>query len=82
VIGALFRSRDYINNQTELVVIVTPFVVHPVAERKLSRPDDRFQDPSDTATIFNGTLNRTDKATAAVATGARPAHPSYGFIID
>jgi pilus assembly protein CpaC len=66
-----------------LVVIVTPFVVHPVAERKLSRPDDRFQDPSDTSTIFYGKLNRTDKATVAAAPGA-PARPqtSYGFIID
>jgi pilus assembly protein CpaC len=82
VIGALFRSRDYINNQTELVVIVTPFIVHPVAEKKLSRPDDRFQDPSDTSTIFYGKLNRTDKAAVAAAPGARPAHPSYGFIID
>ncbi|HVV79523.1 MAG TPA: type II and III secretion system protein family protein [Pseudolabrys sp.] len=82
VIGALFRSRDYINNQTELVVIVTPYVVHPVAERKLSRPDDRFEDPSDTGTIFYGKLNRTDKAAVAAAPGARSAHPSYGFIID
>ena len=82
VIGALFRSRDYINNQTELVVIVTPFIVHPVAEKKLSRPDDRFQDPSDTSTIFYGKLNRTDKAAVAAAPGTRPAHPSYGFIID
>jgi pilus assembly protein CpaC len=62
-------------------VIVTPYVVHPVAEKKLSRPDDRFEDPSDTSTIFYGRLNRTDKAVAA-APGARPAHPSYGFIID
>src|SRR6185295_13383990 len=27
VLGALFRSRDYVNRQTELVVIVTPYVV-------------------------------------------------------
>jgi pilus assembly protein CpaC len=82
VIGSLFRSRDYINNQTELVVIVTPFIVHPVAEKKLSRPDDRWQDPNDATTIFYGKLNRTDRATVAAAPGARPAHPSYGFIID
>lgn len=82
VIGSLFRSRDFINNQTELVVIVTPYVVHPVAENKLSRPDDHFDDPSDKNAIFYGKLNRTDNATVAAAPGARPAHPSYGFIID
>jgi pilus assembly protein CpaC len=83
VIGALFRSRDYINNQTELVVIVTPYVVHPVAQKHLSRPDDRFDDPSDSGTVLFGKLNRTDKATVAAAPGA-PARPqtSYGFIID
>ena len=82
VLGALFRSRDYINNQTELVVMVTPYVVHPVAEKKLSRPDDKFDDPSDTQAIFFGKLNRTDKATVASAPGAPRPQTSYGFIID
>jgi pilus assembly protein CpaC len=82
VIGALFRSRDFINNQTELVVIVTPYVVHPVAEKKLSRPDDRFNEPSDTNAIFYGKFNHTDNAAVAAAPGSRPSHPSYGFIID
>src|SRR6187402_1791540 len=36
ILGALFRSRDYINNQTELVVIVTPYIVRPVAPKELS----------------------------------------------
>jgi pilus assembly protein CpaC len=83
VIGSLFRSRDYINNQTELVVIVTPYIVHPVAQAKLSKPDDRFEDPSDSASILFGKLNRTDKATVAAAPGApRSAQTNYGFILD
>lgn len=82
VIGSLFRSRDYINNQTELVVIVTPYVVHPVAEKKLSRPDDGFQDPNDATSILYGKINRTDNPAVAAAPGTQPAHPRYGFIID
>ena len=39
VLGALFKSRDYINKQTELVVIVSPYVVRAVAQKELSRPD-------------------------------------------
>ena len=31
VIGSLFRSRDFINNETELVIIVTPYLVRPTA---------------------------------------------------
>ena len=45
VLGALFKSRDYINNQTELMVLVTPYIVHAVAQKQLSRPDDGFADP-------------------------------------
>ncbi|NEL20616.1 secretin, partial [Escherichia coli] len=47
VLGTLFRSRDYVNNQTELMVLVTPFVVRAVAQKDLSRPDDGFAAASD-----------------------------------
>ena len=47
ILGTLFESRDYINNQTELMVLVTPYVVHAVAQKQLSRPDDGFADPND-----------------------------------
>ena len=40
VIGALFRSRDFTKNETELVVIVTPYVVRPTSRKNLARPDD------------------------------------------
>ncbi len=42
VLGALFRSQDFVNNQTELMVLVTPYVVRAVAQKELSRPDDGF----------------------------------------
>ena len=47
VLGALFRSQDFVNNQTELMVIVTPYVVRAVAQKELSRPDDGFAPASD-----------------------------------
>ena len=40
VLGQLFRSQDYVNNETELMVLVTPYVVRAVAQKELSRPDD------------------------------------------
>src|SRR6201987_2513027 len=42
ILGSLFRSRDYVNNQTELMILVTPYVVRAVAQKDLSRPDDGF----------------------------------------
>jgi pilus assembly protein CpaC len=58
VLGALFRSREYIRGQTELVVIVTPYLAKSVNEKKLARPDDGFQTPSDTETLLLGRLNK------------------------
>ena len=50
ILGTLFKSRDYVNHQSELMVLVTPYVVRAVAQKHLSRPDDGFADPSDPAT--------------------------------
>ena len=58
VLGALFRSRDYLNRQTELMVIVTPYIVRAVAQKDLSRPDDGFAEPAIPSAILLGRLNR------------------------
>ncbi len=50
VLGTLFRSRDYLKNETELVVLVTPYVVKPVARQELAQPDDGFGWASDVNT--------------------------------
>ena len=42
VLGTLFRSRDFVRNETELVIIVTPYLVRPVARNELAKPDDNF----------------------------------------
>ena len=42
VLGTLFRSRDFLKNETELVVLVTPYVVKPVPRQDLAQPDDGF----------------------------------------
>lgn len=83
VLGALFKSRDYINKQTELMVLVTPYVVRAVAQKQLSRPDDGFADPSDPSGLLLGRLNRIYGS--AGKTASPPAsnyHGKYGFILD
>jgi pilus assembly protein CpaC len=83
ILGSLFRSRDYINNQTELVVIVTPYLVRAVAEKSLSRPDDGFSDPSDPSTVFLGKLNRIYGGSEAVQPVVRKTYSgNYGFTLD
>ncbi len=81
VLGALFKSRDFQNKQTELVILVTPYIVRAVAQKNLSRPDDGFADASDPATILLGNLNRI----YGVPGNADTKHiyrGNYGFILD
>jgi pilus assembly protein CpaC len=59
VLGALFRSRDFENDETELVIIVSAYLVEPTTAKKLAAPTDGFIAPSDAGTIAFGRLNRT-----------------------
>jgi pilus assembly protein CpaC len=81
VLGALFKSRDYINNQTELMILVTPYIVHAVAQKQLSRPDDGFSDPNDPSTVLLGRLNRI-YGVAGQNNPPRTYNGKYGFILD
>jgi pilus assembly protein CpaC len=81
VIGALFKSRDYINQQTELMVIVTPYVVHAVARKDLSQPDDGFADSSDPAAVLLGRFNRI-YGVGGIPDPPDTYHGKYGFILD
>lgn len=58
VLGTLFRSRDFVRNETELVIIATPYLVRPTARSELARPDDNFNVASDGAGYFLGRVNR------------------------
>ena len=61
VLGALFRSDKFQNNQTELVILVTPYLVHPVSQRKkLQTPVDGFKPPTDSQRVALGSLFQQD----------------------
>ena len=82
ILGTLFRSRDYLNNQTELMVIVTPYVVRAVAQKDLSRPDDGFSSASDPQADFLGSVNRIYGVPGRTDPPARSYRGTYGFITD
>jgi len=81
VLGQLFRSRDYQQNETELVVIVTPYLVDPTTRDKLALPTDGFAPASDMDTILMGRLNATYGARGA-ATGDKSLQGPVGFVVD
>ena len=81
VLGQLFRSQDYVNNETELMVLVTPYVVRAVAQKELSRPDDGFAPASDAQSALLARINRI----YGVAGRVEPVgsyQGNFGFIID
>jgi pilus assembly protein CpaC len=70
VLGALFRSSSFQKNETDLVIIVTPYLVEPVRNHSLQSPTDDLRFASFLGMILGGRLNRM------VAT---PGHPYDGF---
>jgi pilus assembly protein CpaC len=81
VLGQLFRSQDFINNETELVVIVAPYIVRAVAQKELSRPDDGFASASDSQSALLASINRIYGISGRIDPIASQ-QGNFGFIID
>ncbi len=79
ILGTLFRSRDFVHNETELVVMVTPILVRPTSQAKLTSPDKGFIPASDKQGIFFGRLNKV------YGSGEAPQgsyNGNVGFIVE
>ena len=57
VLGTLFRSQRFQSNETELVIIVTPYLVRPVDAPVMALPTDGYRAPSDLERILEGRLH-------------------------
>jgi pilus assembly protein CpaC len=75
VLGALFSSKDFLEEQTELVMIVTPYLVKPTSPQALARPDQNLVMSSDAEAYF---MNRLTKVYGKAA----PASGQVGFTFD
>ena len=82
VLGPLFKSNDYVNQRTELMILVTPYIVRAVAQKDLSRPDDGFADASDPAQVLLGHLNRIYGVGGPADPPPDSYHGKLGFILD
>jgi pilus assembly protein CpaC len=80
VLGTLFRSRDFIKRETELVVIVTPYLVKPVGPKALAKPLDGLAEASDRKANFMGHLNRIYGTESVAPVGDLKG--DYGFIVE
>ena len=80
VLGALFRSREFINNQTELVVLVTPHIVRSVAQKALEVPDKNLSEATDRQYLLMGRLNKVYGSTAQTPNGKYGGQ--VGYIVE
>jgi pilus assembly protein CpaC len=76
VLGPLFRSTQFQHNESELVIIVTPYLVRPVSGR-IPAPTDGYTPPHDIDIYQNGRTTRQAEATG----GAVPVGPSGNGLI-
>jgi pilus assembly protein CpaC len=85
ILGALFRSTNFRRSESELVIIVTPYLVRPVSTARLASPLDGQREAGDLERILTGRLAR-----AATRPGAPPLPDasaerlagSAGFALD
>lgn len=52
IIGALFRSEEFRREETELLIVITPYIVRPVGDRQLALPTDGYRAPTDMQRFF------------------------------
>jgi pilus assembly protein CpaC len=73
ILGALFRSNGWRKNETELVVVITPYLVKPVDDSKIKLPTDGFNSPNDLQRVLMNKWSTdkgdTDRPRPTVAPG-------------
>ncbi|MEO5806233.1 type II and III secretion system protein family protein [Devosia sp.] len=80
ILGALFRSRDFVHAETELVILVTPYLVEPT--QSVALPTDDVAPASDAEAIFMGRLE-TQYGVGTSNGGMRGSFKgSVGFVLD
>ncbi len=82
VLGSLFRSRDYLNGETELVVIVEPYIVTPTSPGRMQTPADGLRIASDIQTNLFGQLNQAYGSPAQTSAPAAGWQGPVGYVIE
>jgi pilus assembly protein CpaC len=81
IFGPLFRSRDFLNNESELVIIVTPYLVKATSPDRLKTPADGFRNATERETLLSGRLNALYRPPTG-ETGERSLQGPHGHVIE
>ena len=87
ILGNLFRSTEYRRGETELVIVVTPYLVKPVDERDIHLPTDGFRSPNDAQRLLgylendgvSGASRPMPTTATVVGEPATPAAPAISY---
>ena len=86
VLGALFRSAGYQRNQTELVIIITAYLVQPMSGVALAVPTDRIRPPTENELFLYGRVTGSQTNTNASSRGngaaAQDFSGNYGYVLE
>ncbi len=82
ILGQLFRSNDFKQSQTELTVMVTPYIVKPVNERELVSPIDKLSVATDRQSYLFGRINKVYGTPGGTTKGGANYHGNVGFIVE
>lgn len=81
-LGALFRGRDSQTTQTEVVIMVTPYLVDPTHPDKLQTPGDGFQAANDVESLLMGRLNKVYAENGQPKIQANSLPGPFGHVVD
>lgn len=85
VLGALFKSNGWRRNETELMIVITPYLVKPISDSEIKLPTDGLHSANDAERVLLGKLTKTDHDTnRPMPTIAPPSAngPEMGSVSD
>ncbi|ESZ86184.1 MAG: secretion system protein [Blastomonas sp. CACIA14H2] len=86
VLGNLFKSSNFRKGETELVIVVTPYLVKPVNANDIKLPTDAFRTPDDLERLINHQesdgVSGGDRPKPSVAPSGGTGGPEFGALPD
>lgn len=85
VFGHLFRNDQFQRSDTEIVIIITPYIVRPVSQKPLLTPIDGYVAPNDIERIMGGQTYRQqlpERGAGARMRGGQTLIGPTGFVLE
>lgn len=82
VLGALFRSRDYLSGETELVIIIEAYIVSPTSPGRMQTPADGLIIANDAQTLLFGQLNQQYRPAGGSSVADSGWSGPVGYVIE